>query len=133
MFILSQLSDDPVHFGEMLALDERENRLSLALWLWLSIIADGVVISLLRFALPTAGYASLFSQAWSGLFCQPGWAQKQLSLCSIQGNAVQTEMVFEGIRSSSFWKPDPSCVDAGGSLWLWASLDDGLCARHPGT
>jgi L-fucose isomerase-like protein len=98
MFILSQLSDDPVHFGEMLELDEQENTLvtshcgcgspSLA-------GPEGYVLSPVRLA--NSGVCIRYAAKPGPVsFVNLVGRKGNYRMCAIQGEAVPTGMVFEG-------------------------------------
>jgi L-fucose isomerase-like protein len=98
MFILSQLSADPVHFGEMLALDERENTIVTShCGCGSPSLADerGFVLSPVRLA--NSGVCIRYSARPGPVsFVNLVGRKNNYRLCCLQGNAVPTEMVFEG-------------------------------------
>jgi L-fucose isomerase-like protein len=98
MFILSQLSDDPVHFGEMLAVDEQENSLvtshcgcgspSLA-------GPDGYILAPVRLA--NSGVCIRYAARPGPVtFVNLVGRKNNYRLCAIEGEATPTGMVFEG-------------------------------------
>jgi hypothetical protein len=98
MFILSQLSDDPVHFGEMLAIDEQENTLVTShCGCGSPGLADsqGYVLSPVRLA--NSGVCIRYAAKPGPVsFVNLVGRKGNYRLCAIEGQAVPTGMVFEG-------------------------------------
>ena len=98
MYILSKLSDEPVHFGEMLELNEEANTVitshcgAAALPL---ASEDGYILSPVRLA--NNGTCVRFK-------CKPGpvtyvnmvGRRGNYRMCAFEGEAIETDMVFEG-------------------------------------
>jgi L-fucose isomerase-like protein len=98
MFMLSQLSDEPTHFGEMLALDEKENTLvtshcgcgspSLA-------GPEGYKLTPVRLA--NSGVCIRYAAKPGPVsFVNLVGRKNNYRMCCIEGEAVPTGMVFEG-------------------------------------
>ena len=98
MFILSQLSDEPVHFGEMLALDEHANTIVTShCGCGSPSLADARGYQLTPVRLAHSGVCIRYSAKPGPVsFVNLVGRKNNYRLCAIQGNAVQTEMVFEG-------------------------------------
>jgi L-fucose isomerase-like protein len=113
MYLLQQFSGEPVHFGELLELDEKENTIvtshcgcaspSLAVRTEdvaltpVRLFERGVCIKFPAKASPSATFANLVGR--KGTY----------RLCAVEGTAVQTEMVFEG--NPVKMKPNLSLTD----------------------
>ena len=124
MLILSQLSDEPVHFGEMLAIDEAENSLvtshcgcgspGLA-------DAQGYVLSPVRLA--NSGVCIRYAAKPGPVsFVNLVGRKGNYRLCAIQGQAVPTGMVFEG-NPLKFVLHSPLRK-------VWAAVDQGGFGHH---
>jgi L-fucose isomerase-like protein len=98
MFILSQLSDEPTHFGEMLAIDEQENSLvtshcgcgspSLA-------GPNGYVLTPVRLA--NSGVCIRYAAKPGPVsFVNLVGRKNNYRLCCLEGQAISTSLVFEG-------------------------------------
>jgi L-fucose isomerase-like protein len=98
MYILSLLTDDPVHFGEILAVDESENTIitSHSGAAAPSMVNEkGYILCPVRLA--HDGVCIRFA-------CRPGpvtfvnlvGRKGNYRMCAIEGNAVPTELIFEG-------------------------------------
>lgn len=125
MFILSHLSDDPTHFGEMLAIDERENTLvtshcgcgspSLA-------GPEGYQLTPVRLA--NSGVCIRYAAKPGPVsFVNLVGRKGNYRLCCLEGQAVPTGMVFEG-NPIKFVLKSPirrvwSCVEAHGFGHHW--------------
>jgi L-fucose isomerase-like protein len=98
MLILSQLSDDPVHFGEMLAIDEKENSIVTShCGCGSPSLSDtkGYVLSPVRLA--NSGVCIRFAAKPGPItFVNLVGRKNNYRMCAIQGNAVSTGLVFEG-------------------------------------
>jgi len=98
MYILSLLTDAPVHFGEMLAVDESENTIITShAGAAAPSMADDRGYLLCPVRLANSGVCIRFT-------CRPGpvtfvnlvGRKGNYRMCAIEGNAVPTELVFEG-------------------------------------
>jgi L-fucose isomerase-like protein len=98
MLILSQLSDEPVHFGEMLALDEHDNTIVTShCGCGSPSLADGRGFVLSPVRLAHSGVCIRYSAKPGPVsFVNLVGRKNNYRLCCLQGKAVPTEMVFEG-------------------------------------
>jgi L-fucose isomerase-like protein len=98
MYILSQLSDYPVHFGEMLEVDEQQNTiLSSHCGAAAPSLASDAGYTLCPVRLAHTGVCIRF-RARTGLITYANLVGRHgtYRLCAFEGEAIPTEMVFEG-------------------------------------
>ncbi len=98
MLILSQLSDAPVHFGEMLAVYDEENALVTShCGCGSPSLADAKGYSLMPVRLANSGVCIRYAARPGAVtFVNLVGRKGNYRLCAIEGEAVPTGMVFEG-------------------------------------
>jgi L-fucose isomerase-like protein len=98
MLILSMLSDDPVHFGEMLAIDEAENTIVTShCGCGSPSLADENSFILHPVRLANDGVCIRYTAKPGPVtFVNLVGRKGNYRMCAFQGEAVRTDMVFEG-------------------------------------
>ncbi len=126
MLVLSQLSDQPVHFGEMLAVDEEANTLVTShCGCGSPTLAEDGKFILCPVRLANDGVCVRFTAKPGPVtFVNLVGRKGNYRLCALEGRAISTEMVFEGnplkfVMKSPFRKIWQQVADGGfGHHWM---------------
>lgn len=128
MYILRLLTDKPVHFGEMLAVDETENTLVTShCGAAAPSLADEKGYALCPVRLAHSGVCIRFAcQSGPVTYVNLVGRKGNYRMCVIEGNAIPTDMVFEGNPMKIKWNSpskriwDTVSTYGFGSHWMAA-------------